>query len=579
MKTHLGSIGRCLGALSLTLSVALAAQAQLVTLEPVERPPRDLPLQYNLWEAERLAAERHLEGDELRVELERRGNTVRGGLIHVEIVGPEGSEALSHAFVEGFGGVGDTRWRHRLDAWVPVARLSEIARAIPDGYFVERATAGCPDDVVGQGPDVINSSSYRNNGQNGHGLTVAVIDGGYSGLSAAQNNGDVGSYSWVNYTWSGLEETTTHGTGCVEAMYDHCPGATFWLYKTDSIADEGSAVEHAIDHGVHIISHSMSRYNTGWNDNSGDACAAADEAAQAGILYFTAAGNRAKQHWQGHFYPGAGDPDVHDWSYGDETIDMVVSAGAIIGCYLSWQGGGVYMLDLLDSSLKRVATSAGHRFQEINYENDTGSDQTMYLVVFRGLDPATGEFELFVHPFAGTCTWQEHWIPEGSTTSPSNATDSRVISVGAVAWDDFGSPQGTGDIVMSYSGQGPSNGGMTLPDLVGPTNTQGFTYPGGFTGTSCATPNVAGAAACFLSADPAIDAYPLWWLMAVQSQNWRDWGVAGIDPFYTIQAAHDWSVPGGRIAILGGGVYPEPALLSEEVTIESLTDNAVLGQE
>ena len=57
---------------------------------------------------------------------------------------------------------------------MPVARLSEIARAIPDGYFVERATAGCPDDVVGQGPDVINSSSYRNNGQNGHGLIDAA---------------------------------------------------------------------------------------------------------------------------------------------------------------------------------------------------------------------------------------------------------------------------------------------------------------------------------------------------------------------------------------------------------------------
>jgi hypothetical protein len=44
------------------------------------------------------------------------------------------------------------------------------------------------------------------------------------------------------------------------------------------------------------------------------------------------------------------------------------------------------------------------------------------------------------------------------------------------------------------------------------------------------------------------------------------------------EAAHDWSVPGGRIPVFGGGSYPEPALLSEEITIETILDNAVLGE-
>ena len=80
-------------AIALLLVLAIGASAQLVELEPFERPPMDLPLQYNLWQAEKLVAERGLAGEELRTELEKRGSTVRDGLIHVEIVGPKGRDA------------------------------------------------------------------------------------------------------------------------------------------------------------------------------------------------------------------------------------------------------------------------------------------------------------------------------------------------------------------------------------------------------------------------------------------------------------------------------------------------------
>jgi subtilisin family serine protease len=591
--------------------IPLPASGQLVSLPAVERPPEDLPLDFNLWKHERFAAERRLTGDDLKRELRKRGTTVEGDdLVHVEIVGPVGREALGREFVESFGGIADTSWRHRLDAWIPIDRLSDLARAVPEGYFVERASPGCPDDVMGEGPEVINSDSYKAAGYYGSGVTVGVIDSGFIGASAAEANGDLAGYGYVNYAWGGLEDYSTHGTGCAEALYDHAPGAVMWLYRTDSVSDLGSAVEHAMDNGIDILTHSQSRYNQGWGDDSGDACAAANYAAQHGILFFTSAGNRAQQHWQGTFYAGAGDPLIHDWAYGDETIDIQVEDGCEMHAYVQWAGDGVLDIFVGDDKLDIIDYSAGYRFQEVVYTNDTGSTQLVHLIVVKTAG-TPGEFEVFTHDFLAGCDWQEHWIEQGSTTSPSNSTDGRVISVGAVPWWDFQSPPGTTSIIAEYSSQGPSNGGMAVPDVAGPTNTTGFTYPGGFGGTSCATPNVAGAAAAFLSADLQLNAYPIWWLMAVQSQHWRDWGSSGIDmvygnggaylldcipgslwlardygnttdsrhaPFYTMQAAHDWATSGSTIRVLPGGNYPEPATLDKELQIETLVNPTVLGE-
>jgi subtilisin family serine protease len=278
--------------------------------------------------------------------------------------------------------------------------------------------------------------------------------------------------------------------------------------------------------------------------------------------------------------------------------------------YVQWAGDGVLDIFVGDGDMEIIEYSAGYRFQEVVYTNDTGSTQLVHLIVVK-TSGTPGEFEVFTHDFQANADWQEHWIEQGSTTSPSNSTNSRVVSVGAVRWSDFESPSGTTSIIKEYSSQGPSNGGMTLPDLVGPTDTTGFTYPGGFGGTSCATPNVAGAAGAFLSADTQLYAYPIWWLMAVQSQNWRDWGSAGIDmvygnggaylldcipgslwlardygnvtdtrhaPFYTMQAAHDWATAGSTIRVLPGGNYPEPATLDKELYIETLVNPTVLGE-
>ena len=219
------------------------------------------------------------------------------------------------------------------------------------------------------------------------------------------------------------------------------------------------------------------------------------------------------------------------------------------------------------------------------------------------------ELELFGH---GGGTW-EHVVSQGSTTSPSNTTHARVISVGAVDWSDFPAPSGTTGILMGYSSRGPSNSGTALPDLVGPTGTAGFTYPaanGGFTGTSSATPNAAGALCALWSSVPPFQEGAVRWLYREQSRRHRDWGAGGPDPLYgdggaslapfapgttwlargygntgnlpsgplyTLAAAQLAAATNGRILALPGS-YPEaPITLSKALRVDGFGGSAVLG--
>jgi hypothetical protein len=132
---------------------------------------------------------------------------------------------------------------------------------------------------------------------------------------------------------------------------------------------------------------------------------------------------------------------------------------------------------------------------------------------------------------------------------------------------------------------------MTLPDISGPTDTLVFPSPSRFGGTSCATPNSAGAAAVFWSADTNLNVEGIQWLLSTQAGLFRDWGTAGFDgvygaggirlidfrantrwlarnypgavddgtvPFHTVAGAHQRVPNGGRLLILGAnfGTFP-----------------------
>lgn len=545
------------------------------------------------------------------------GLTSRDGRIHVEIVGTPETGPLPTGSLEASGVRIDRTYQRRTDAEIPADRVFEVARALPPGFRIEPVNEPVPADVTGEGPfvTVTNSAPYRAGGADGTGITIGVIDIEFSGFSTIQASGDgppPSRTTIVNLSGYDFEDLGTHGSSCVEAIYDHAPGATYRIYQIDSSADLGTVAFDAIANGVDILSCSVSWYGTGWPDDTGDVCDAVNTAANSGVLFVNSAGNDAGRHWQGHFEPGELATIWHDWALGDETLDVTIAAGQTANFRLMWNAFEdtadlrLFLYDLDGNELgQSLDVTAG--YERLTWTNTSGAPFVASLGVMNLLAQGTPEFEVFGDN--SIMAW-ELPIAASSTVSPANCTALNVITVGAVPWTQYALTNGA-DPIAGYSSNGPTNSGFLVPDIVGPTNTTGLLAPTGFTGTSCAAPNVAGAIAAFWSDTPQFSANSLNGLILVQaSALGKDWGDTGVDftygyggcrivdfvpnttwasriwnnvaespfaPYYTIAAAEQAATPGGRLLVFPGGDYPEAVTLTKPLTVETVAYPAWLG--
>jgi subtilisin family serine protease len=493
----------------------------------------------------------------LRARAANSGIPLDGDRIDVVIEPVSGRvSSLDETAIRALGGTVEARSERLILVSVPVDRLIEIADRVSGVAYIREPYRPRALAVTSQGVSLTGAGDFHSAGYTGAGVKVAIIDLGFDGLADAQAAGELANvaYTW-NYT-TGTSDVETageiHGTGVAEIVEDMAPDASLYLLLIGNEVHLGNAATYCIANGIRVINHSVGWYNTSYYDGTGEVSTIANDARDHNVLWVNAAGNEAEDgHWQGDFVDtdldgnhdfGSGsdyiDGDArdegarifvspeeivrvymtwNDWPTSDQDYDLYLynSDGVVVAWSTAWQSGTQEPAESLYYSVPASGSGAGETY------DDVSAPGYYEIVIAEWAAPAKPEIELFTYLGSGADPGMQHHVAFSSILEPANSA--KVVAVGAIAsWDWTSGP------IESYSSLGPSNAGLTKPDLCGVDGVSNYTY-GSFFGTSAASPHAAGAAALLLSEDPTRTADELQSLLEGTA---IDMGTAGKDNTY-----------------------------------------------
>ncbi len=374
---------------------------------------------------------------------------------------------------------------------------------------VASATPAHAAPVPSEGVAASGAAAWHAAGIDGAGVTVAVIDGGFENLAAAQSRGELpASTSNADVCGGAFHTAGGHGTAVAEVVHDMAPGARLVLVcASNTVSALQAAKDIAVARGASIINYSAAFYNQSRGDGLGgpgtpDAIVA--DARARGVLWVAAAGNGADAHWSGPF---AGDNGTyHQWVPGD-TANAIAVGGGRLGCaYLRWDDWPASSQDfdlyLVDARGQIVSGRQGARPQtgtqppvEAACVRNDGPMALFGIAIWRRAATRTPRMDVIVGSGVGPF---EHAVAAGSIADPAASPD--AFTVGAVC--------SAGNAPEAFSSRGPTLDGRTKPDISGHDSLSTMTFGRfagcgiGFSGTSAAAPSVAGAAALVQQALP-----------------------------------------------------------------------------
>lgn len=450
-----------------------------------------------------------------------------------------------------FGGnveLSDGNW---VQAVVPVSELNSLAE-MPEVRFVRLPVRPFFSQGVirSEGLPIVGSESWNQGGLTGQGVKVALLDSGFRGYESllgrelpAREQVVTRSFRSDRQMYETEEPRVfqVHGTATAEIVHDIAPGAQLYLTVFSTDLEFRSAINWLIDQEVDVINTSLGFPSGCFRQGGGIFEPQFLNAHDREITWATAAGNEADIHWEGAWRDADGD-NLYNYTDTDEgnTIDVELIeyqypngqrvATSIIDVLFSWDAPctgasddyEVVVLHEEDGQLKPLSPWNGSvgqlsdfiwrsdiAIKEVVASEDfdvsrVGQIEKYHLAIRKKRTAAAdSRFEVLIDC---PCRQIEYIVPQGSVGITEPSISPNVITVGAVHHSSRCSrslcPDGK---LLVYSSQGPTKDGRIKPDLTAPSHVSTSSYGRwtgegsgrnlGFTGTSAASPHVAGAAA------------------------------------------------------------------------------------
>lgn len=453
----------------------------------------------------------------------------QGGAVAVtfRINDPSKVAALTRFLRENGGDPRNVRQDY-IEAYVPAALLVEASRQ-PGVTRVQAIVPPQPKrgPTTSQGVGVHGAPLWHALGFTGEGVKVGVIDTGFSGLRDLLGTELPATVSASCYADMGRPTSRLsacdndgdfHGTAVAEALLDVAPDVSLYIADPRTPDDMASAVDWMTAHGVQVINTSIGVRWDGPGDGtspySNSPLKTVNTAIERGVVWVSAAGNEGQSAWFGRFQDR--NDDGHHEFFNEFNpipwLNCFPGNGEPVQVHLRWQGQWqsdqpLADLDVLLYELDRTGVVAGpvaaggafqsdtkDPFEELIHEaNLDGSFCIGIRHDRRFLAPEPDWIQLLVFTSQGPL---ESFTPRG-IGSPAESANPGLLAVGASPWYST-------TTIEDYSSLGPTPDGRIKPDVVGVDRADYASSRDEFTGTSQASPHVAGLAALVLDAYPSL---------------------------------------------------------------------------